>query len=200
MVGVESGSGSNVPPFSREPCIFLWCDGKESDDGSDDEKTSRKKPRRDTHGPSERSEKEEELEDVFQKLKQKHESEYSGPQLRLWARMIICNTHDDMDNPPRVPMITGSVQKQPRRESLTDVFTSAATAVANAFSSTRIDQSAETPLSQQVKCSPTKTVDIRMKNLEQLRVLQGLREDGILTEDEFLSQKRIVLQSLSNLL
>ena len=102
-----------------------------------------------------------------------------------------------MDNPPRVPTITGAVQKQPRRESLTDVFTSAATAVANAFSSTR---TAETPLSQQVKCSPSKTVDIRIKNLEQLRVLQGLCEDGILTEDEFLSPKRIVLQSLSNLL
>ena len=35
-----------------------------------------------------------------------------------------------------------------------------------------------------------------MKDLEQLRVLH----EGILTEDEFLSQKQIILQSLSNLL
>ena len=41
---------------------------------------ARKKPRRE----SKRSEKEEELEDVFQQLKSKHGSEYSGPQLRLW--------------------------------------------------------------------------------------------------------------------
>jgi len=53
--------------------------------------------------------------------------------LRLWARTIIAKTHDDMDNPPKVPMITGSVQRQPRSESLTDALTSAASAVAKAF-------------------------------------------------------------------
>ena len=34
--------------FQGKPYIFLWCDWKESDDGSDDKKTSRKKPRRDS--------------------------------------------------------------------------------------------------------------------------------------------------------
>ena len=43
-------------------------------------------------------------------------------------------------------------------------------------------------------------MDIRMKNLEQLRVLQSLMEDGILNEKEFTEQKRIVLQSLNNLI
>ena len=38
-----------------------------------------------------------------------------------------------------------------------------------------------------------------MTNLEQLRILQNLMEDGILNQDEFAEQKRIVLQELNNL-
>lgn len=48
-------------------------------------------------------------------------------------------------------------------------------------------------------CSPSKIADIRMKNIEQLRSLQCLRDDGILTDEEFLTQKQIVLRSLNNL-
>ena len=180
--------------FQGKPCISLWCDGKEPAAESDEEKTSNKKQKRD-HGLSKRNEKEEELEDIFQNLKEKHGNEYSGPQLRLWARMIIAHTHDDMNNPPKVSMITGSVQKQPRRESLTDAFASAATAIAKAISPAHSQQSDASP-SLQVRCSPSKTVDIRMKNLDQLRCLQRLWEDGILTEEEFLAQKRIVLHNL----
>ena len=58
----------------------LWCDGKEPDE-SYEEKTTRKKPRRE----SKRSDREDKLEDVFQQLRKKHSSEYSGPQLRLWG-------------------------------------------------------------------------------------------------------------------
>lgn len=122
------------------------------------------------------------MEDIFQQLKRKHESKYSGPQLRLWARIIIAKTHDDTDNPAR-----GSVQRQPHNELLTDALTSAASAIAKAFSPT------PPPSSQHAKCSPSKTVDIRMKNLEQLRLL------GILSEEEFGMQKQIVMKSLSQL-
>jgi hypothetical protein len=47
--------------------------------------------------------------------------------------------------------------------------------------------------------SPNKTVDMRMKNLEQLRCLQQLKEEGILCEEEYLTQKRIVLRTLNRL-
>ena len=57
------------------------------------------------------------------------------PQLRLWARMVQCGTHDDCDNPPQVPMITGMPPKHPCRahDSLTTAFTGAAEAIAKAF-------------------------------------------------------------------
>ena len=180
--------------YFEKPCISLWCDRREEDESSDEEKT-RKKKKKDTQGLSKRMEKEEELEDIFLKLKEKHGTKYSAPQLRLWARMVIANTHDDLENPPMVPMITGPAQKQPNKNSLTEALTSAACAVADAFSPTR------TVPPQQVKHgSPSKIVDVRMKNLEQLRMLQSLLDDGVLNQEEFLAQKRIVLQSLNNLL
>lgn len=109
--------------------ISLWCDGKEREDGSEEDNCSKKRQKRDTQTQNKGSERDQELENMFQQLKKKHEDNYSGPQLRLWACMIIANTQDDMDNPPKVPMITGSVQRQPRREELT----SAASAVSKHF-------------------------------------------------------------------
>ena len=109
--------------------------------------------------------------------------------------MTVAKTHDDMDEPPKVPMITGTVQKsQPQKESLTDAFVSAATAIAKAFSPSQA--SVET---QKVPFSPGKKLDLRMKNLEQLRQLQKLYEDGILSQEEFDAQKKIVVLSLNHL-
>lgn len=173
--------------FIGKPCVNLWCDGKVVEEEEEEEIVPRKKQKRETK----RSEREEQLEDVFQQLKRRHGDEYSGPQLRLWARMFVANTHDDLDRPPNVPLIVGHVQRQPRRESLSDAFSNAASAIAKALSPPT------TP--SQSTCSPSKVVDIRMKNLEQLRCLQQLREDGILTNEEFLLQKSIVLKSLNQL-
>ena len=47
--------------------------------------------------------------------------------------------------------------------------------------------------------SPAKAADLRMKNLEQLRYLQGLFDDGIICEEELVEQKRIVLDALKKL-
>jgi hypothetical protein len=90
--------------FEGKPCLNLWCDGIRGKTVK--ETVTQKKPRRETKG----TQWEEELEDVFQQLKMRHGNEYSGPQLRLWAHMFIANTHDDLDHPPNVPLITGAVQ------------------------------------------------------------------------------------------
>ena len=95
--------------FQGKMCISLWCDGRETD-ATDEEmlvcpsKQGAREKRKKDH--------EEELEEIFLQLKEKHGSTYSGPQLRLWARMIVAKTHDGIDNPPNVPMITGFAQSQ----------------------------------------------------------------------------------------
>ena len=47
--------------------------------------------------------------------------------------------------------------------------------------------------------SPGKAVDLRMKNLQQLRYLQSLYKDNILSDQELAEQKQIVLESLRKL-
>ena len=173
--------------------ISLWCDGKEPGDenlSSDEEQLYPSKKRRRTNKKDVGSEKEGELESIiFSTIEGK--TNYSGPQLRLWARMVVAKTHDDLDDPPKVPMITGLKSKQ--KESLTEVFTSAAVAIAKAFSPSSENYN---PTAQ---FSPSKKITLRMKNLDQLRQLQQLQEDGILSQEEFQSQKKIVLESLNNL-
>jgi hypothetical protein len=104
----------------------VWCDGKKQEPEGDG--GQKRKVKREAHS-SKRAEREEEVDDIFHMLKAKHETNFSGPQLRLWARMIVAGTQDNMDNPPNVPMIAG-VQRQPRKESFSDAISSAATAIA----------------------------------------------------------------------
>ena len=47
--------------------------------------------------------------------------------------------------------------------------------------------------------SPGASIDLRMKNFEQLRYLQSLHADGILSAEEYMEQKGNILESLRNL-
>ena len=193
--------------------IFLWCDGRIPSDEDSQGTSSKEKPQTDG-SVSKRQAREEELDSIFLELKEKHGDDYSVPQLRLWARMITSGTHDNLDDPPRVPMILGApLPKRQKQESITTALVGAATAFAKAISppptvsSTSLssgDSPARAPLttrnaSPSVGISPGKTVDLCMKNLEQLRYIQRLMEDGILSNQEFLEQKSIIMGALSSL-
>lgn len=160
----------------------------------------RRKRRKKGQKQSKLDDREDELESIFKQLKEKHQDKFSGPQLRLWARIIAAKTHDDLDDPPRVPMITGSVKRNSQpKESLSDAFASAVTAIAKVLSPIPNVTQAK-GAENQATFSPGKKLELRMKNLEQLRQLQQLLEDGILSQEEFASQKKIVLCSLNKLL
>jgi len=47
--------------------------------------------------------------------------------------------------------------------------------------------------------SPSNLADIRMKNLEQLRCMKKLMDGGVLSQEEFIEKKEIILQALHNL-
>ena len=117
--------------FNGKMCVNLWCDGKEvhvSDDEVVPASCSKKSVRE-----KKKVQADDELEEIFLQLKDKHGSNYSGPQLRLWARMIIAKTHDSVENPPNVPMIIGFKNRQ-RTDNFSDAMSSAATAFAKALS------------------------------------------------------------------
>ena len=86
-----------------------------------------------------------------------------------------------------------------------DALSSAAVAFVDAIN----EKHSEKPdISEKATCSPALTVtnispgravDNRMKNYQQLRYLQSLFDDGILTDSEYAEQKQSILSSLHKL-
>lgn len=173
--------------------IFLWVQTcEDTDDDSDDAEPSRKKRKQS---------KEAKFEEIYSKLKSQQEgSTYTVPQLKLWARMIDCGTHEDYKDPPNVPMITGTPQRR-QKESFSEVLAGAAETIIKAFSTPQNPPATlnlkSTPGATGI--SPGKCTDLRSKNLQQLRVLQELYEDKILSDSELAEQKAIVLDALRSL-
>ena len=109
--------------------------------------------------------------------------------------MIFCGTYDDYLDPPRVPMITGSHSQHPKKDSsMVEAFTGAAEAIAKVLSPQPVAPSAPPISSPSVGISPSKSTDLRMKNLQQLRLLHQLYEDKVLTEKELTQQKNLILE------
>ena len=76
---------------------------------------------------------EDDVDEHFKILTEKHGDTYGVPQRRLWARTIHCGTHDSHDTPPALP-IFGPLPKRPKKETFTDAVTNAAVAFAKAIS------------------------------------------------------------------
>ena len=145
---------------------------------------------------SRRQEKENEVDDVYQDLKNRHGDSFSTPQLRLWARIVTANLHEDLDTPPTIPAF-GSAPKRPRQsESFSDALSGAAVAIVKALGGETSTKRCDSPTSVY---SPSKSVELRMKNFEQLRYLQQLFDDGVVMQEEYLEQKQGILCALKKL-
>ena len=116
--------------------------------------------------------------------------------------MIVSKLHEDMDSPPNIPAFNSTPKRRTQNESLASALSGVAVAFAKALGeSPRPEQSSvsENRPYTTASVSPRKTVDLRMKNYEQLRYLQQLFDDGILSETEFFEQKKNILSFLKNL-
>ena len=119
-----------------------------------------------------------------------------------WARMIASNLHDDYETPPIVPAFQENASKKCRQQSsFSDVVSEAAVAFANVLnggnSVTTFTEKASSTGTHSI--SPSKAIDLRMKNFEQLRYLQQLFDDSVLSENEYSEQKQNILSTLKNL-
>ena len=149
---------------------------------------------------STRHEKEEEVDAIYKGLKQKHDTKFDVPKLRLWARMIATDLHDDYNDPPNIPAFSGLATKKPRKDSMYEALTGAAEAFAKVITSSGEQERATSKSSTfSSRISPSKSIELRMKNFEQLRYLQQLLDDGILNEREYAEQKQTVINSLCKL-
>ena len=180
--------------------ITLWCDGRIATETISSRNISSVDKRK--RSSSSREQTEEEIDDIFYELKEKHISKYETPKLRLWSRMIASGLHTDYDTPPDIPAFTGSICKKGKKDnghSMNEALTGAAIAFAKAINGSEASPVSSSQSSNTSYVSPSKSVDLRMKNLEQLRVLKGLLEDGILSNEEFSEQKQKILKFLAKL-
>ena len=141
---------------------------------------------------------EEDVDEHYKTLTEKHGDSFSVPQKRLWARTLHCGTHDSYDTPPPLPVF-GPQPKRPKKDSLADTITNAAVAIMKATTPPTTVAQPPQQAPPSVVMSPGKSVELRMKNLQQLRFLQQLFDDNILSETEFLEQKESILDSLRKL-
>lgn len=181
--------------------ITLWCDGNQVQKTSG----STGKKRKYDSVSEYREDKENEVDTVLEELQEIHEDgQYDMPRLRLWSRMIATGIHNDYHNPPNIPALTGNSSKRARQaksDNLSEALSSAAVAVVDAIKGKEPkDNVYGTTSSVSTKpLSPDMAVDIRMKNYEQLRYLQSLLHDGILSDCEYTEQKESILTSLRKL-
>lgn len=100
-------------------------------------------------------------------LRNYRHSEYDNPKLRLWARMLASNIHDDYDILPAIPAFSAPAPKKPCKENMCEAMTGAAVAFVNAMRS----RDKDSPTTTVAGISPKKSVELRMKNYEQLKVI-----------------------------
>jgi len=202
-ISIVTGEDLNAM-YSRHPKgeITLWCDGSSPAVGQEASSEHGKRKREDAAVSTRRQEKEEEVDAAFKELKEKHADVFDVPKLRLWARMIASNLHDDYETPPNVPAFQGNASKKCRvQNNLSDAISGAAVAFATALKGgNSVSTSTEkTSTTGTHSISPSKAIDLRMKNFEQLRYLQQLFDDNILSENEYSEQKQSILSTLKNL-
>ena len=89
--------------------IVLWCDGRS------DAKTTKRKKCDSVLMSTAREEKEEQVESIYQSLKEKHERELHNPRLRLWPRMTASGLYEDYEISPDIPAFSGNVYKKTKK-------------------------------------------------------------------------------------
>ena len=201
--------------------VMLWCDGAKHD--SLDVGSKRTSPS--NNPPSKRRQIKNKVDETVDKLRERHGTKYTLPQMRLWARMVTANHHESLDDPPDIPAITGIVPKRKKpRESVAEAISSLAGALRGTSTgatnttpadtnttpadtnttpvgtnTTPVDTNTTPDSRPSVGYSPGKASELRRGHLQELRELQQLLELNILTPQEFAEQKTIVLAAMHKL-
>ena len=176
--------------------IPLWCDGKSdgkkrsSDDGQEAETPLSKREKKETN-----------IDNISLELQDKHGNQFSGPQYKLWARLIENGQWDNVERPPNIPIFGTTQPKKLQKESTSEVITNAAVAIIEHLRSPPQPNtsSAGVHSSSNLGISPGKKAKLRKEYLDQLKDIQKLRDDATLTQEEFEQEKQLILQTLKSM-
>lgn len=163
--------------------------------------------------PPKRQQIEEELDLIFKDLQSKHGDKYTKPQLQCWARMISSGKYEDTDIIPAFLKL----DNQPKKTNCTtiaDALKGVAVTIADAVTRNSPQSGVQQYNSQLVvifspistSTGPTPGISfgrithLRIKKLHQLRELQGLLEQNVLSKRSLLSRSVCSLIHCENLL
>ena len=182
----------------------LWCDGlPDSNDVASDSLGKKRKSTNQDGRVSKRQAIREEVDELFEELKEKHGSKYTAAQLRLWANMLQVGTHRDLENPPSVPMF--GVGHTPKKGTLNEALTSIVEGVMRALkppqatSTTPPKNTSMRPALDEIGVSPGKCAVLRSQCIEQLKELHKLLELTAITKEEYDAQKANILTKMNQL-
>jgi len=179
--------------FLKGGRITLWCEKMPWKEAVDEAEESVEPPAK-KKVQTARQRSEEDLDEVFGKLKEKHPN-LETAKLRLWAKLIQSGHHSDYDVPPEIPLLTGHNKKKQPKEGVADMIAGATSAIVKAISQPAKEKS---PTKVQ-GLSPLKAVSIRRSCLDDLKRAKELFEDNVLTEEEFKEEKGRILFTLQGL-
>lgn len=181
--------------------ILLWCDGKSANTSNKrkDDASDAPPPKRSTYSSCE-----EELDKLVEELQKVHNEKYNYVQYKLWARMIKSGQWSDKETPPNLPMITGKAAHKEKRNDVAETIATAAVAVVRALQSPTQSTPTKQDTIQKTNnppegISPGKRVQLRSQYLKQLKDIQLLRDDGVLTAEEFQAEKNSILKTLKSI-
>ena len=181
--------------FDSTDEITIWCEGRLSEEQQRKKDAGKKRKLEDADSndtTSKRAAREKKLEEIVQTLRDKHGEKFcSGPHFRIWARMYLNGQHSSLDLPPNNPLFSNYGPKAPKKESLADALTSAATAVVGLIRG-------DTPTGA-AAMSPGKRARVSGQYLDQLEKLKTLHSSGVLTNEEFEEQKEYALKNIRQL-
>ena len=117
-----------------------------------------------------------EVEKIVQRLKEKHESNFSIEKLHAWAHMIHLNKHSSYETPPELPYFVGRSQA---KNSSTSQCTQESTATTSGT------------------VSPTKRIGLRSECINQLDRWHSLLEKGAITQEQYDSLLHTILGDIT---
>ncbi len=175
--------------YSKKKRILLWCYTQRSQKttqsiaaggkGKDTSKGATKVTSKRSSNYDSQVRKQEEVDEIFQKLNDKHSGKYKPEQLRTWAHMYHLKTHDSIDHPPDKPFFRGNARKR------------------------EIPSSSQgTPESKKlatVGVSPGRRVNIRSELIDQLKKCQELADTGAISKEIFDDLQHTILDDIKKL-
>ena len=180
----------------------LWCDGvmqstcNDDDVNPDEESASNISPAAKKTKVTAMDERRERVQRLFEELKAKHGSAFSGPQYRLWAEAVASGSHASTEEPPFGSMFNRQTTSKAQRRDHHCSYSATAIAAVSVSSSPPRDTQAQ---AQGTNLTPKSAASLRSTYIKQIKELHGLLDLEAITETQFKSQKEKIFMMMDSL-